>query len=479
MSDHSHIIQECAKAPRVVIDPVKGRDGHWGVTLVAGDKYFFVPRKEGWDEFVRELLLIKSELGVWDIRRIIDWPLDDWRVVFDLKSLQGGDTTLSSLARSYTKATANPVYQRFLDLDAKIVAHARAMKTTKIDMSVNNAIPVTLLTDWMRARAVMLSDHWGRCAEGMTPGDLADEYVSRWPFIKALREVELNGIHVDTALVTAELQKDGDPATMKALRSLQVLCKGGFVTTLMNPMGGKTGRVRHEGGFNALAIPHGPARDVLSSRHPGGLIYTFDFNAIDYRCIVNSVGGEVAKLYEGANDFHERTASFIFKTVLPETRKAIKFLSYIYIYGGSESTLVDKTGWTLEQVQKVLALLDKKIAPIKEFREALFMRAQSTMSIDVPGGRVVYVDDEDLNPGKAIGLYAQTYSTWVFEQAFTRVQRMLRGSQSKVIFEVHDELVIDVHPDDFGRMEDVRAAMEYNGHVVKMKKGPSYGQQSE
>jgi DNA polymerase-1 len=183
-------------------------------------------------------------------------------------------------------------------------------------------------------------------------------------------------------------------------------------------------------------------------------------------------------LYEGAKDFHERTASFIFKTITPDTRDAIKFLSYIYIYGGSESTLVDKTGWTLEQVQKVLGLLDKKIAPIKEFREKLFMEAQENSAIEVPGGRVVYVDDEDLNPGKAIGLYAQSYSSWVFEQAFVRVQRMLREMKSKAIFEVHDELVIDVHPDDFGRMEDVRVAMEYNGHAVKMKKGPSYGQQS-
>jgi DNA polymerase-1 len=286
--------------------------------------------------------------------------------------------------------------------------------------------------------------------------------------------MELNGIAIDMDFISAALAESPDQASAAALRSLQGLHKDGMVTTLYNPMGGKTGRLRHEGGFNVLGIPKGPARQAIISRFAGGMITGFDFNAIDYRCIVNTIGGEVKKLYEGAEDFHERTASFVFKQITPATRSAIKYLSYIYIYGGSEETLVEKTGWTLEQVKQVLELLDKKIAPIKEFRSKLWMEAQQTGVVVAPGGRRVHTLEGD-NEGKVIGLYAQTYSSWVFEQAVIQVQKLLRGLESKLIFTVHDELVIDTHPAEVAIMEDVRRVMEIDGHKVKMKKGSSYG----
>ena len=473
---HLHIYNQCKTAGFVTIDPVKGRDGLWGMSLVAGDHYFFIPRNDDWAEFVKGLFETGAEVGVWDIRRVIDWQLYDDKVLWDIKSLFGGEQTLPYLTQQLVKTYPGSIYYSYIDLDQKVVAHQRALKTTKIDLPALQAIPSQLLTDWMKARCATIDKLWAHKRQGMDPGEFVADYEARWPFIRALREVELNGIHIDLPFVEDKINGDSDPATGSALRSLRGLCKGGFVTSLINPMGSKTGRVRHEGGFNTLGIPHGFARDAIISRYEGGLIYTFDFNAIDYRCIVNSVGGDMAKLYEGADDFHERTASFIFQQVTPSLRKSVKFLSYIYIYGGQEDTLVQKTGWSKENVKAALNLLDKKIAPIKEFRAMLWMNAQSNNFVITPSGRKVYVSSDD-NEGKVVGLYAQTYSTWVFEQAFVKVQKMLRSMKSKVIFEVHDELVIDAHPDEFDSMEEVRKLMQLNGHVVKLKKGPNYGQQ--
>ena len=472
MSAYSHIFDACDRTQRITIDPFKGRDGNWGLSLVVGDKYFFVPRKDDWDEFIQELLSVRAQIGVWDVRRILDFPLTTTRLIWDIKSLSTMGTSLPSAVQTATKTSAHPAFAKYLEADQRVIAHARALKTTKINIPVAQAIPVNLLTDWMKARTSATHELWGKFLKG----PLVEDYEGRWPFILSLHQVELNGIHVDLSFVESQLNSTLDPATGKALRSIQGLCKNGYVTSLVNPMGAKTGRVRPEGGFNSLGIPHGPARTAITSRYEGGLIYTFDFNAIDYRCIINSIGGEMAKLYAGAQDFHERTTSFIFKEVSPARRKNIKFLSYIYIYGGSEETLIEKTGWAKENIRAVLDILDKKIGPVKEFRERLWMQAQETRQIQVPGGRIVEVDDEDFSPGKAIGLYAQTFSTWVFERAFTMAQKTLKNAKSKVIFEVHDELVIDAHPDEFELMEEVRKIMEYDGHVVKMKKGRSYGE---
>ena len=462
------IINELKSSPVVCIEPVKGRDGLCGVALVSMDKYYFIPRGDDWNEVMKEILKVDGELCVWDLRRIIDWPLSDDRVVYDVKSVYGGDQSIQALAKKVAG-------QHFLELDQKMVAHARALKTVKMDLPAAQAVPPELIRDWVKARAILIKDLHARCKFSSGPeGILSADYESRWPFIRALREVELNGIAVDEEFISAELLNGAEQATKGALRSMEGLCKGGYVTSLFNPMGGKTGRVRHEGGFNALAIPHGASRNAIVSRFEEGLIVGLDFNAIDYRCIVNTIGGDLAKLYEGATDFHERTASFIFKQVTPATRQSIKFLSYIYIYGGSDETLQKKTGWSLEQVKKVLDLLDKKIGPIKEFRAKLWMKAQQTGLVIAPGGRRVHTLEGD-NEGKVIGLYAQTYSSWVFEQAVIRIQKLLRSMKSKLIFTVHDELVIDVHPEEFGMIEEFRRVAQIDGHVIKVKKGSSYG----
>jgi len=64
----------------------------------------------------------------------------------------------------------------------------------------------------------------------------------------------------------------------------------------------------------------------------------------------------------------------------------------------------------------------------------------------------------------------------VFERAVVRAQQMLRDRESKVIFMVHDELVIDVHPTDNTIIDSMRATMESYGHSVSVERGPNYGQ---
>jgi hypothetical protein len=422
------------------------------------------------DDLPDRLLSLPSRIFVWDVRRIMDWPLSDEKVVFEVKSLYRGDRDLTSEARDAVRHLPDPILERFIEADANIQAHLRALKIAGIRIPIKEAIPRRSLVTWRCARALAVWSLASRTAD-------LDGYEARWPFVRALREMEFNGIEVDLPFIERALNGNVDVATGRALRSLQGLGAGGRVTTLVTPVGGSTGRVRHEGGFNSLAIPRGPAREAIISRYENGQIYTLDFNAIDYRCIVRAIGGEIARLYEGAQDFHERTASFIFVQITPELRGAVKYLSYIYIYGGSDETLQARTGWTMEQVRSATALLDRKIRPIQEFRARLWMEATQAGYVDIPGGRRVPVGPDD-SPGKVIGLYAQSYSSWVFERAVVRAQALLRTMKSRLIFVVHDEMVIDVHPDDVSRMDEIRMAAEQDGYVVKVKKGTNYGQQA-
>jgi hypothetical protein len=481
VESYARILEEIANAPHVTVDPVHGRDGLWGVSLVANMHYFFVPFKEQaqWDELLAAIT--KKTIVTYDVRRIIDWPLSPDIPVADVKLFWGGDRALGKVIREEHRDDLEPC-RRFLELDQKVLAHARAAKTAKMNgMPVTEVIPPQLLADWVKARVLSVNKLYNTSTISSGPdGVLSADTEERWKFILALRQVELAGIKVDTDFIERRLP-DATTAEASCLRSMQGLQKNSYVTTLLNPIGTKTGRLRYEGGFNSLGIPNGEARKAIVSRHEGGLIYTFDFNAIDYRCIVRSIGGEFAKLYETADDFHERTASFLFKEVTPMRRKLLKAISYAYIYGGSVDTIVQTTGLEKKLVELALAKLDENIRPIAEFREALHMQAQDEKFVEPPGGKKVYVSSDD-HPGKVLGLYAQTYSSYVFERAFEAVHSYLKPTKSCIIFSVYDELVLDMHPDDFQEAEKIRDIMQGSaggGWKVKIKKGKSYGEQDQ
>lgn len=453
----------------VVVDPVHARGEFHGASVLVDDLWFFVPRDESWAEFQRELLALRVPIACWDLRMLLDWPLSDGRVVWEVKSLHGGNRRLLELARGR--------FERFVELDSRIESHRRALKTAQIKLHPLQAVPEPLLQEWLPARAKAIRQLW---RDGLRAPDARD-YEDRWPFVRAVREMELNGIGVDAELAGRLLDGELEPATARALRSLQSLCKGGLVTSLVNPMGGKTGRCRHEGGFNALAVPKGPARTCLVSRFEGGRICALDFNAIDYRCIVRSIGGELAEAYAGSDDFHWRTLELLFPDSglgirnNPLRREAIKKVTYTYAYGGSRETLQHQTGLSMPVLGNILGRLDERLSPIAEFRERLYMEAQETGHVEVPGGRRVSCQEAD-SPGKVLGLYAQSYSSWVVEQAMVRVQRFLRERKSKLEFMVHDELVVDLHPDELEIVEELKRLMELGGNVVRAAQGRSYGE---
>jgi len=476
---YPHIISEICSWSFAALEPFRGKAGTYGVAISNGEKYYFIPKKYWWDEFMTDLMKSGARFVVFDMRRVIDWPLGTADVV-DVKTLCGGEKSLPQAMRNFM--VDSYLTERLNDVDRSMAANLRALKTAQVevnDQTIINTMTPTFFENYLKTRAQAIVALFSKFGSGAA----FDEWQRREKFIRAVHEVELNGIRIDRDFVDAQLLKKQEPADVKCFRSMQALYKNGYVTALYNVNGTKTGRLRSEGGFGAMGIPHGPCRKAIVSRFESGKIYTFDYNAIDYRSIVGSIGGDFAELYRGQDDFHRRTALFLFKDVDEVRRNTIKFISYVYIYGGSEETLSGKTGLSVEKVKEVLSILDKHLGPIKEFREKLWGLYQVQGYIDVPGvGRYRAELDEGMHPGKLLGIYAQGFSSYVFEQAFTNVHNLLKTSNgSCIIFPVHDELVIDMHPTDIeqGLPERIMEAMSSGpceGFKVNYKKGGSYGE---
>jgi DNA polymerase I-like protein with 3'-5' exonuclease and polymerase domains len=180
-----------------------------------------------------------------------------------------------------------------------------------------------------------------------------------------------------------------------------------------------------------------------------------------------------------------RTMRFIFPEPHPdpeieETRRnVVKKVTYTHAYGGTLESLSRQVGLPEATVKQILEKINERTPQIAELRQLLHAKAQNDGFIRTPFGTEVEVEDGD-HPGKVLGLYAQTLSSEVVEGAYVRVYDYLKGRRngSCIIFPLHDELVIDMHPKDFECADVIRGLMEDGGHVVKLKKGRSYGEAS-
>jgi len=369
--------------------------------------------------------------------------------VYDIKLLYSHDGELSRLVRSIDI----PIRGDYLELEKRFSAHTKAIVAGKVDVEtipLRELIPDDLRHEYMYARLSAMRQLWER----LTEKDLVNYEKNVYPIYQDILIIEKAGIKIDETYVASQLKRN-DLASHEDSFFKNIIgnTKNGFAKTKISPVGSKTWRLRVEGGFNCMAIPHGVCRKAIVSRFDGGTITTFDFNAIDYRCLVRATGDDkLNEFYGGCRDFHTRTAS-ILGEVTPELRVSTKKIAYTHIYGGSTETLQKQT---------------------------LLPRAVLAFLI-TPGGHVVKIEKGD-HDGKIIGLFGQTYSSSIFNVAVKVVNNILkiRNRQSRIIFTVHDEIVLDLHPDERELLKNLADAMEVaTGFVVKEKEGKSYGEATD
>ena len=118
------------------------------------------------------------------------------------------------------------------------------------------------------------------------------------------------------------------------------------------------------------------------------------------------------------------------------------------------------------------------MGPIDQLRDRLVSEAHRDGYVLLPTGKKIPISRED-HEGKVIGLYAQSYSSEVFRRALMAVQEYMRDKRSKIIFTVHDELVVDLYPEETMVPIVVKTIMEtimddYRFNV-NVKRGKNYG----
>ncbi len=243
--------------------------------------------------------------------------------------------------------------------------------------------------------------------------------------------------------------------------------------TLINP---KTGRVHTS--FNQTRTATGrlsssdpnlqniPIRGELGKEvrrafiaAPGSCLLAGDYSQIDLRALAHlSQDPGLLNAFRNDEDIHTATAAQLIgvepSKVTPDMRRLAKTVNFGIIYGMSEYGLEQATELSREDAAKFIASYFEKYPKVKEYLEATKEQARRTGYVQTILGRRRHIPEisssnrivREAAERMAINMPVQGTSADIIKVAMVRLHREMNGQQlkSKMILQVHDELVFEV-----------------------------------
>jgi DNA polymerase I len=201
---------------------------------------------------------------------------------------------------------------------------------------------------------------------------------------------------------------------------------------------------------------------------PGHVILSADYSQIELRVLAHLSGDPVfCHAFEHDEDIHTRTASEVFglfpEMVTPEMRRQAKTINFGIIYGQGAFSLAKQLGIARKTAEEFIAAYKERHRQAVGFLEECIRQAEENGFVTTILGRRLPIPDITSSNGNirafaqrnAINYPIQGSAADIIKSAMIRVDARIRaeGLQSRLIMQVHDELVFEVRVDELLRME--------------------------
>lgn len=200
----------------------------------------------------------------------------------------------------------------------------------------------------------------------------------------------------------------------------------------------------------------------------GCVIMSADYSQIELRILAHlSQDPGLLSAFSNNEDVHQRTAAQIFGVTLPEVssdqRRMAKMINFGLIYGMSAFGLANNLNIPRTAAQQYMDQYFTQYPAVLQFMEHTKQDAREYGYVKTHFGRRLYLPDiNNRNQGKrqgaeraAINAPMQGTSADLIKLAMVAVLKKLasEGLKSKMIMQVHDELVFEVPDDEVERMK--------------------------
>ncbi len=244
--------------------------------------------------------------------------------------------------------------------------------------------------------------------------------------------------------------------------------KTGRIHTSFNPVGSSTGRLSSsDPNLQNIPIKTAQGRRIREAFVPdeGHTLLSADYSQIELRLLAHFSGDDnLTEAFLNDSDIHNRTAAEIFGVtedlVTPDMRRLSKNINFGIIYGISAFGLAKQLGTSVSISKSYIDEYFKRYGKVKEYIEKSIADAQTNGYAQTILGRRRPIPELQSNNRALRGFGERTAMNTpiqgsaadIINIAMIRINDKLADYKSRMILQVHDELLFEVKNEELDKL---------------------------
>jgi DNA polymerase-1 len=199
-----------------------------------------------------------------------------------------------------------------------------------------------------------------------------------------------------------------------------------------------------------------------------------DYSQIELRIMAHLSGDQHMKqAFVSGEDIHTATAARVFGVALADVtsdmRRKAKMVNFGIIYGISAFGLAQRLRIPRKEAAEIIESYFKQYPAVKACMDGIIETARNKGYVETIAGRRRHIRDINTANGTvraaaeryAINAPIQGSAADMIKIAMIRIHDMLKqkNAKTRLLLQVHDELVFELHKDEHALIEDIRKLM--------------------
>jgi DNA polymerase-1 len=217
-------------------------------------------------------------------------------------------------------------------------------------------------------------------------------------------------------------------------------------------------------------------RKVFIPHNLDSVILSADYSQIELRVLAHIAGDEnLINAFKHSSDIHTKTASEVFGVPIDEVTKTMrsnaKAVNFGIVYGIGDFSLAQDLGITKAEAKKYIDNYLESYPKVKEYMDRIILEAENKSYVTTILNRRRFIPEINSSNkvvkalGKRLAMNApiQGSAADIIKLAMVNVTNELekKGFKSKLILQVHDELILNVYKDEIDEVKSlVKKEME-------------------
>ncbi|HEY3373823.1 MAG TPA: DNA polymerase I [Candidatus Aquicultor sp.] len=225
-------------------------------------------------------------------------------------------------------------------------------------------------------------------------------------------------------------------------------------------------------------------REAFIPTNRGDVFLSADYSQIELRLLAHYSGEPVLiKAFQEDRDIHEATAVEVFgvqpEQVTSQMRRIAKVVNFGVLYGMSPFGLSERLGMSVGDARKFISRYFERLPKVEEFIQKTIAEASKCGYVETLLGRRRYIPElkstnnnlRSLGERFAVNAPLQGTAADIIKLAMVRIDKQLAEQelQTKMVLQVHDELIFEVPENERERAEKLIRLLMENAYPLDVK----------